>query len=271
MTDSVSLAPGKNDVLKVLLRQASDDTLGGKLFGMRGYPLTPGGDNTVDPTNITQLLVFVNKPGADHVFEISDIRATGPYSRPTAWVTDAMPFFPFIDTFGQYRHKDWPGKRHSVADLTDSRKQEAAKLSEQPGPGDWDQYGGWLTGPPLKATGFFRTEKFHGRWWLVDPDGHLFFSNGIDCVGMRDFTPIEERESWFSDFPAKQKEFAAFFSDGYALKGHYAGRTVHSFSFAGANLLRKYGPDWRSVYPKVVHQRLRSWGSTPSVTGRMKP
>ena len=260
VTGSLTLAPGKGDTLKVFLRRANDDTLGGKLFGMRGYPAAPGGDNTVDVTNITQLLVFVNKPDADHVFEISAIRATGNYIAPTAWVADASPFTPFVDAFGQYAHKDWPGKTHSLVELTARRDAEAKELSEQPGPNNWDQYGGWLDGPKRQATGFFRTEKFHGHWWLIDPDGHLFFSNGIDCVGMRDVTPIEDRERWFRDFPGQQTEFTGFYSTGYSLKGHYAGRTVKCYSFAEANLRRKYGADWRAVYPKLLHQRLRSWG-----------
>ncbi len=260
VTSALTLPPGQTDTLRVPLKRASDDTLGGKLFGMRGYPVAPGGPGTIDPTNVTQLLVFVSKPSADHVFEITDVRATGAYTPPTAWVTDADPFFPFIDTFGQYRHKDWPGKTHSLADLAAKREAEAKELAQKPGPKDWDKYGGALTGPRLRATGFFRTEKVRGKWWLVDPEGHLFFSHGIDCVRALDTTPIEERASWFADFPGQQPEFAPFLSRNFAFKGHYAGRTVDCFSFAGANFLRKYGPDWGAVYPKIVHQRLRSWG-----------
>lgn len=260
VTSSLTLQTGQTDTLRVPLKRASDDRLGGKLFGMRGYPVAPGGPGTIDPTNVTQLLVFVSKPSTDHVFEIADVRATGTYTPPTAWGTDADPFFPFIDTFGQYRHKDWPGKTHSLADLAAKREAEARELAQRPGPKDWDKYGGALNGPQLQATGFFRTEKVRGKWWLVDPDGHLFFSHGIDCVRALDTTPIEERAIWFADFPGQQPEFAPFLSRNFALKGHYAGRSPECFSFAGANFLRKYGPDWRSVYPKVVHQRLRSWG-----------
>ena len=175
-------------------------------------------------------------------------------------MTDADPFFPFIDTFGQYKHKAWPGKTKSLDDLAAKRAQEAKDLAAQPGPEGWDKYGGWAAGPQLKATGFFRTEKIEGKWWLVDPDGRLFFSQGIDCVRMLDNTPIEERASWFEDFPGTRPEFQEFLGSGYALHGYYAGRTPKCFSFTGANLVRKYGPDWRKVYPEVIHQRLRSWG-----------
>jgi hypothetical protein len=260
VTGSLTLNPGQRDTLKVLLKRASDDKLGGKLFGMRGYPVAAGGPGTVDPRNITQLLLFVNRPKEAQVFEVDDIRATGSHTPPTAWVSDAAPFFPFIDSFGQYKHKDWPGKVHSLAEMQQRRAAEAKELAAQPGPKDWDKYGGWATGPRREATGFFRTEKVSGKWWLVDPDGHLFFSHGIDCVRMIDTTPLDERAAWFEDFPGDQPEFKEFLSKGYALKGHYAGRSAQCFAFAAANLKRKYGDNWRPTYADTAHQRLRSWG-----------
>ena len=260
VTHSLALRSGQKGSLAVPLKRAGDDKLGGKLFGMRGYPDGPGGSGGIDPRRVTQLIVFVSQPAADHCFEIHDIRATGSYQPPTASVTDAEPYFPFIDTFGQYRHRDWPGKVGSLADLQARREAEAQDLARRPGPRDWDKFGGWAAGPQLRATGFFRTEKVKRKWWLVDPAGRLFFSHGIDCVRMLDATPIDERASWFADFPGNQPEFAAFRTRGYTLKGHYAGRSPECFSFAGANLLRKYGPDWREAYPRLIHQRLRSWG-----------
>jgi hypothetical protein len=260
VTGSIHLRPGQAQTLDVPLTRARSDTLGGKLFGMRGYPVAAGGDATVDPARITQLLVFANKPTADQVFEIHRVCATGTYTPPTAWTRDATPFFPFIDAFGQYRHRHWPGKVLAPGDLVERRKQETEHLAAQPGPDGWNIYGGWAAGPRLRATGFFRTEKYRGKWWLVDPEGRLFFSHGIDCVRMLDTTPVDEREAWFEDFPGAQPEFSGFMSTGYALKGHYQGRSPRCFTFAGANLRRKYGTDWRTVYLPVIHQRLRSWG-----------
>jgi hypothetical protein len=260
VTGSIGVAPGQASTLRVDLKRAGDDKLGGKLFGMRGYPVGTQAGGGFNPAKVTQLLVFVNRPTEDHLFEVDAIRATGTYTPPTAGVADATPFFPFIDTFGQYKHRDWPGKVHSLAELQQRREQEAKELATQPGPKDWDKYGGWATGPELKATGFFRTEKYQGKWWLVDPDGRLFFSHGIDCVRMLDTTPIDERETWFENFPGSQPEFAQFLSRGSALKGHYAGRSPQCFTFAAANMLRKYGADWKPAYAETAHLRLRSWG-----------
>ena len=260
VTGDVSLAPGKADMLRVNLTRGGDN-LGGKLFGMRGYPAgTGGGIAGIDPASVIAITIFVGRPSADSEIEIGDIRATGDYTPPTASVTDATPFFPFIDTFGQYKHRDWPGKTRSLAELASRREAETAALAKNPEPAGWDKYGGWAAGPAMKATGFFHTEKVLGKWWLVDPDGRLFFSQGIDCVRSHDITPIEERGSWFDDFPGNQPEFQQFLGTGSSIRGYYAGRTVKCFSFDGANLLRKYGPDWKKTYPGIVQERLRSWG-----------
>lgn len=257
---SIELEPGKRGVLHVDMKRASDNQLDGKLFGMRGYPVASGGPGTIDAANVTQVLLFVSKPDRNWQFEADRVRASGKYVAPTASVHDAEPYFPLIDTFGQYKHKPWPGKVLSIDDLRSRPKQEARELEEHPGPAEWDSYGGWAQGPQLKTTGFFRVVKHQNKWWLVDPDGHLFWSHGIDCVRMVDATPVEERETWFEDFPGAKPEFRAFLSRSRVLKGHYADRSPECFSFAAANLFRKYGAEWKKVYPDVIHRRLRSWG-----------
>ncbi|MBP7827770.1 MAG: beta-galactosidase [Verrucomicrobia bacterium] len=257
---SLTLDAGQSGLLSVPLRRAHDDRLDGQLFGMRGYPVRAGGPGTVNPTNITQILLFVAEPKAVAQFDVAKVSVTGAYTPPTAWVTDADPFFPFLDTFGQYKHKDWPGKVHSLAELQARRETEARELAAQPGPGHWNQYGGWARGPQLQATGFFRTEKYEGKWWLVDPEGRLFFSHGLNCVPAVDVTPIEDRAAWFEDFPGDAEAFRRFRVKAYALKGHYAGRSPECFGFGLANVQRKYGAEWESVYADLIHRRLRSWG-----------
>ncbi|MBT3289795.1 MAG: hypothetical protein HN380_20795 [Victivallales bacterium] len=45
------------------------------------------------------------------------------------------------------------------------------------------RYGGILA-EKREATGFFRTEKVAGRWWLVDPEGCRFVSMGVCSVNL---------------------------------------------------------------------------------------
>ena len=47
----------------------------------------------------------------------------------------------------------------------------------------FDKYGGW-TGMHGKTTGVFHTENLNGRWWVITPEGNVFFSIGMYCVRM---------------------------------------------------------------------------------------
>jgi hypothetical protein len=260
VTGSATIRSEGEETIVVNLKRASEDRLEDRLFGMRGYPVRAGGPGTIDPAKVNQLLLFTDHPKEAQFFAVRDILALEPYCRPTAWVTDASPYFPCIDTFGQYKHKDWPGKARSVADLAAKYAAETKELAAQPGPKSWDKFGGWAEGPRLEATGFFRTQKLAGRWWLVDPEGRLFFSQGIDCIRSFDVTAIQGRETWFEDFPGRLPEFSALLAPAYSDKGHYAGQSPSSFPFARANVQRKYGPGWSEAYSQRIHQRLRSWG-----------
>src|SRR5690606_39641730 len=112
--------------------------------------------------------------------EASNLRIEG--AADTAAAVPEGKFFPFIDRYGQYVHGDWPEKIHSDADLVKAREQEAAALAKVKRPAEWNRFGGWAKGPQLEATGHFRTAKYQGKWWLVDPDGRLFFSHGLDVM-----------------------------------------------------------------------------------------
>jgi agarase len=46
---------------------------------------------------------------------------------------------------------------------------------------DYDAYGGWRKIEGQK-TGYFHTQQIDGRWWLVTPEGNVFFSKGVDNV-----------------------------------------------------------------------------------------
>lgn len=44
-----------------------------------------------------------------------------------------------------------------------------------------DRFGGW-TGLQGQRTGFFHTQQIDGRWWLIDPDGNVFLSIGVNAI-----------------------------------------------------------------------------------------
>ncbi len=254
MTDRVEVDPGASRTLTIHL-----SALPGKLdqpldlVGMRGSPVEAG---KIDTSNVTQLLLFLDHPKTDAVFEVGPIRAGG-----RAGVVEARVFLPFIDEFGQYLHRDWPGKTHTVADSAAARKTEEEDLKAHARPKNWNRYGGWTEGPKLKATGFFRVQKRQGNWWLVDPAGRLFWSHGIDCVRAVNATPISTRERYFRNLPDKDSPFAQFYGEGIrAPLGYYKDHVPYrTYDFLRANLLRKYGEDFDTVFADVTHRRFESW------------
>jgi hypothetical protein len=255
VTDSITLAGGEQGTLTVQIFPGPwklSEPL--ELIGMRGYPVYSG---KVDTSNITQILFFVTRPRTDHAFEIGNIRAGG-----SVTVLDAKTFFPFIDEFGQFIHRDWPGKTHSLDELVASSEVEKEDLDAHPGPPNRDKYGGWAAGPQLKATGFFRVEKYQGKWWLVDPDGRLFWSHGVDCVDSGSATPISDREKYFRSLPDENSRFAQFYGGGsWAPHGYYQNHSPYrTYDFSRANLLRKYGQDWAATFAEITHRRLKRWG-----------
>ena len=254
-TRSAAVRPGQTSTIRVpLLRKL----IGGEkieFIGMRGNP--PVSTN-LDPSNVTQLLVFVDKPNKTHVFEVRNIVAGGTAEQPL----EAARFFPMIDEFGQYIHKEWPGKTHSVEDLLARVGEEGKELDAQPGPPERNEYGGWSAGPQLRATGFFRVEEYRDKWWLVDPKGRLFWSHGIDCVRDANPTPITDREHYYRNLPDSASPLAPFYGRGSrAPHGYYSSHSPYrTYDFTRANLLRKYGEDWERLSAEITHRRLRSWG-----------
>ena len=68
-------------------------------------------ENTLDPARVQSLELSLREPDKQQSIEIRQIDVTG--QRDPA----SVPFFPFIDRFGQYRHTDWPGKIHTDGDF----------------------------------------------------------------------------------------------------------------------------------------------------------
>jgi hypothetical protein len=172
-----------------------------------------------------------------------------------------------VDGFGQYTRAHWDGKIGSNDDLQRARSREEQQLREWlPPPVALDRYGGLLKGPSFDATGFFRTEQREGRWWLVTPDGHGFFSLGIDVVGPDiGATFVEGREFMFAEVPGLGDPLTAHYGHGDEHGSVPEERGRHfdhgrSFDFYAANLQRKYGPDYLPLWRRTAVERLRAWG-----------
>lgn len=85
-----------------------------------------------------------------------------------------------------------------------------------------DEYGGLVSLPCAKHTGWFHTEKIGARWWLCTPQGHAFFMAGV-YVADTNNTPDDRGESY------------------------------------GAAVVKKYG-DYGPAWAAATARRLKSWG-----------
>ncbi|MWV15909.1 beta-agarase [Pseudomonas sp. L-22-4S-12] len=152
-----------------------------------------------------------------------------------------------IDAWGQYSRGHWPEKIGSDQQLREAASREQAQLQAwlQKRPNQ-DRFGGLLQGPQFEAKGFFRTEKQAGRWYLVTPEGHPFYSLGVNAVSAwQSRTYVEGREAMFSALPKDGEELARYYgkSDSRSATGANRGRDFAQgrwFDFYQANLQRSY-------------------------------
>jgi hypothetical protein len=253
--DALAL-PGQTTTLVARFNTAAGAT---RFWGMRGIPeagpVATG--NQLDPARITAFQVFLPRPDRPHTLILDNIRLLGSVEAMESVA------FPFVDRFGQYMHAPWPGKLASEDELSTRAAEEARARAAAPTLPGRDSMGGWLDGPQLDATGWFRTEQIDGVWWLVTPEGRLFFSTGMDCVGTWERTFVEGRADWFEWLPAKDDpQFGRFYGhvDGVHSMAEPIGGKGDIFGFYPVNLVRKYGATWADDWRRTAYERLGHWG-----------
>ncbi|MBP3655550.1 MAG: beta-galactosidase [Clostridia bacterium] len=176
-----------------------------------------------------------------------------------------------VDEMGQYIPKDWAGKMPDVQTMAAAIRAQA----DQPGVypfEDWTAWGGCASMPLADGTGFFTKIKHDGRWYLLDPDGHAFFSAGPDCVVARcdgRVDGIEPLLSCDSDDPVLCEPMDHDW--GEVPRGR--GRLL---SYERMNLQRAFGDGWYDAWKDMVAGQLRRMGmntlgnwSDPEMYGRM--
>jgi hypothetical protein len=244
-----------------------------KLFGMHINPYGTNGDRytsdhimNLAPDRVTAMTIYQRENSGVGSICISKIRMLnhGRYEVPVWMTLPEDKFFPFVDELGQFKFKEWEGKTHSESDLLENLAKEEKEIAEKPGPYDWDKYGGWNGGPKQDAKGYFYVKKIDGKWWMVDPDGNLYWSHGVVRVSPScGETPIDNREFYFTNLPSKEDpEFGQFYDiHDELLRPYYEKRGIkETYNFTAANLKRQFGEDWMQKFGEFSHKRLKSWG-----------
>lgn len=197
----------------------------------RGYWLQ-NTDNHIDMTDV-ESLTFWMAPNRDVILNL------GSFALTTDEASDEVLLKkPVVDAFGQWIALDWPGKVHSLEELKGAWQREDRELAKTEDFG-FCAFGGWKARKE-RATGFFHTAQVDGKWWLVDPDGHLFFSSGPDSARPRNSTRVKGREMLFAKLPPGAEGSADFYRANAALRFGESGLAA----------------GWKAK----TEQRLKAWG-----------
>ncbi|MCX6333289.1 MAG: hypothetical protein NT092_03195 [Bacteroidia bacterium] len=160
-----------------------------------------------------------------------------------------------VDQFGQWKSVEWEGKANSLEELQASWDIENKILTS--GDFNYGKFGGYLN-TQVKATGFFRVEQIDGRWWFVDPEGHLFLSTSSNGIGPGSTgTPSRGRDYIFDTLPPQQ-----------STQGQNRFRNLN---YLGWNLQRRYGDSWREKASEMTVRRMDAWGFTTGSQALQKP
>ncbi|MDP8922818.1 MAG: hypothetical protein M3O34_08075 [Chloroflexota bacterium] len=163
-----------------------------------------------------------------------------------------LPNGPLLDELGQSTIHIWPTKSGSVEEVAARLRDQLAATPGQRWPAGFSRWGGWH-GRRVEASGFFRTHHDGRRWWLVDPDGFVFWSAGLDCVRPSIGTPTTGLAAALSWLPDPGGPYAA--AHGRDEDG------APSIDYLVANLIRAFGPErWRGCWAEIALAELRRLG-----------
>jgi hypothetical protein len=164
-----------------------------------------------------------------------------------------LPKGPLMDELGQSTLHDWPAKSTGPDEVTGRLKGQLATAPAQRWPDGFSRWGGWLK-KRVAGSGFFRTHHDGNRWWLVDPDGCLFWSSGMDCVRVNTdaaFTGLEKALAWKPDEAGPYK---AIFSGP-------RGSGIRMINYLAANFIRAFGPEkWYENWSTIALAELKRMG-----------
>ncbi|WAJ72190.1 beta-galactosidase [Catenovulum adriaticum] len=142
-----------------------------------------GGVKQPDVSAIEKVRILISGVLEDKQLQIDNLKVIEPSGFDEQYLTG------IVDKFGQNAKQDFERKVDTLEELKSVSEKEQNQLQNQPIAGR-SKFNGWANGPKLEATGYFRTEKYQGKWTLVDPQGYLFFSNGIANIRMANTSTI---------------------------------------------------------------------------------
>lgn len=159
-----------------------------------------------------------------------------------------LPKGKLLDAIGQSTIHHWIGKTRSVEEMTTNLRTRLG-ASNHAFPKEFSKWGGCKSKQINKGKGFFSLHQDEQSWWLVDPDGYLFWSSGVDCVRVDSSANINLLEDALEFFPLEQGEFAEIF-------GNHDGQ-MH-INYLAANYIRTFGKEnWKEKWATIALDELK--------------
>ncbi|MDF4024700.1 beta-agarase [Luteibacter sp. PPL201] len=256
---TVGLPPGPPQTLSLPLHATSP-----RAFGMQVGPPMPFDDGTIkrlvatsvdgaiDAAHVSSVTVSMPQPGAAQTVLIGAIDDVPGDADLKAAYTG------IVDRYGQYTRATWPEKIASDAEL----KQCADATPHVDAVAGLDRYGGRTDLAAMKATGWFHTQKQNGRWWLVTPEGHAFFSLGVNAVNHTDGrTYVQGREFMFTDASGASGRFGGT-ADSRSDNGSQRDNGMNHgrwWDIYANNVARTLGDDFAKAWRARTLDRLKAW------------
>jgi len=208
-----------------------------------------GGDR-VDLSRVDRISLMVLRMGDKPVrWCQSPLRLAN--TEPPQLTQPLLPKGPLLDALGQSNLRDWPGKSKSAEEVVSRIRRQWEEAPAMKHPEAFSRWGGWKE-RRVEATGYFRTHHDGRRWWLVDPDGYLFWSSGVNCVRVDTDAAYKGLEAALAWMPGQDGEFKAIYGGG---------RKVPIINYLAANLIRAFGPEkWYERWAQIALGYLRSFG-----------
>ena len=209
------LKPGERQTLRITIFRDKPAAVGEAYPHMMGVPGRsvhidlPGAPATAEPKPAVLSKLRIELEGGERPVQIA-IRGAKKFGIVNPLTGDAARnSYPMTDRFGQYRHAEWPGKIREINDLIKENEREKEAIIKNPSAPGRNKYGGWSAGPRFDITGHFYAKKINGKWWLIDPEGCLYFAFGPSYAQPSCLAKTEGNEYFFEEIAAHGDFYAA--------------------------------------------------------------
>lgn len=176
-----------------------------------------------------------------------------------AWVEEpallqelVLPKGALLDELGQSRLHVWPSRSANAAEVTARLVAQRSEAPQQRWPEGWSRWGG-LARQKLDGTGWFRVTHDGKRSWFVDPDGHPFWSTGLDCVLVEETAAavggLEKAVIYLPD------------ANGEFRDARRRRREMPHVNYLAANFIRAFGAkEWHAAWAEIALGQLHRLG-----------